>query len=491
MSESLLPGITTITPRARYYSFYAWSLWDIQRGRDEVDQATGLYQRDRDYALACSLHEKIKRDHDTITGGGPARKQLSKFEGENKISTNFRHLQARRGGYDAYSSPISSLKILNAQYDPPKLTKIGKRLAESFEERVEETDYPKYVGKDKIPTEVLKQYAKRCCLCNLPSSAKERDILIRLLLDKSSPLRRGSLLGLLTLIREIDIDPRKLPTAFLDATYFQCCNSENGYVSINFPKNLEKVTSYWRVYRVDEYIGFAFRALFSAILRELDDKVLTPISEVKSRLSQSEIMDRFFSYDLELSRANFAALLKSLEKRKINLYGSADKEKPPIEKQIFRNLVDENPGSLSEVFADVLLMLAVVCHKNGDRWNADEWLWYRSTRHIKSGEEPNVYSIFRRLPPAEKDFTSFHEFLIKYILDRHEWRRINLTSGREMWVEIHDGRCKRIREYEPKMPSLRLNNASQILEDLGLYRGEGNVATLTDIGRKVLEGDVP
>ncbi len=68
MLEDLLPGINNGTQRARYYSFWAWVLYEFIRDEDAVHNQRGFYEwlRPREDML---IFAHLLHDHDKGAAG--------------------------------------------------------------------------------------------------------------------------------------------------------------------------------------------------------------------------------------------------------------------------------------------------------------------------------------------------------------------------------------------------------------------------------------
>ena len=88
--SSLLPGITNVTDRARYYAFYPWVLHRYaKRGGDSSSKSewlTWIRRLDYAYALVSCLAERDSRDAGTaVVGINTARRLLREKTGEDII----------------------------------------------------------------------------------------------------------------------------------------------------------------------------------------------------------------------------------------------------------------------------------------------------------------------------------------------------------------------------------------------------------------------
>jgi hypothetical protein len=64
---TLLPGMTNVTDRARYYSFYPWFLWKYEQLKEPLARFEDIFRR------ADCLFTLVAEFHSTLTGGDTDR----------------------------------------------------------------------------------------------------------------------------------------------------------------------------------------------------------------------------------------------------------------------------------------------------------------------------------------------------------------------------------------------------------------------------------
>ncbi len=155
----LLPGITNVTERARYYSLYPWLVWSFERWYTErtTDAFCRVLRRaERLIALVVSYHETLldadEGDHgaapigrvklrapgaDTLDGEVVKLEPFAAFDGESRYFKN------RLGGLGQYYfGPLRDLRVLdyidNDRRRPPAYDRErGNHLAELFDSAVD------------------------------------------------------------------------------------------------------------------------------------------------------------------------------------------------------------------------------------------------------------------------------------------------------------------------------------------------------------------
>jgi hypothetical protein len=73
--SGMLPGMTNVTKRARYYSFYPWGIHryaqDGPTSRTERIGSNGCERSDFSYAAACLVHDqRSEHESGSAVGGG-------------------------------------------------------------------------------------------------------------------------------------------------------------------------------------------------------------------------------------------------------------------------------------------------------------------------------------------------------------------------------------------------------------------------------------
>jgi hypothetical protein len=93
IKEELLKGITSQTQRARYYSFFTWTIYDIQN-RDKAKTyrqfREGITNREKGFIFGCLSHnEESDRNHTHIAG---YNESIGQWEDKKNIILDFQHL---------------------------------------------------------------------------------------------------------------------------------------------------------------------------------------------------------------------------------------------------------------------------------------------------------------------------------------------------------------------------------------------------------------
>lgn len=169
ISADICPVVTTVTPRAFYWPFMVWIYYDFYKYsgiEKRTISAFDQYLKRQDYffVLATLLNEDS--DRKGIAGVTQVQKDITESDGPYPFNQNY--LKARYGGMQYYNGGCHTLEFITDHDDDghvfsfPKLTRLGEKMALSFEDVIKDTSYYKnYRKNDKpVPKEVLKEYGK-------------------------------------------------------------------------------------------------------------------------------------------------------------------------------------------------------------------------------------------------------------------------------------------------------------------------------------------
>ena len=182
----LLPGILELSRRARYFSFHAFLL-DTYRSHqmrpDGNALSTFIKAREWEFGLAVLLcpHSCGSSPVGASSLRGVVALQADSYARGQSVESAF-------GGYGLYyRSPLAELGVVAragtqlgerpTPIDVLRDTDRARRLAETFGDAVADTEYVTtwMLTSDPIPADVLVEYARVACLCQLRERPAERD----------------------------------------------------------------------------------------------------------------------------------------------------------------------------------------------------------------------------------------------------------------------------------------------------------------------------
>jgi len=312
LANELLHCITSITPRARYYSFFPWAFEDyggnergISRDRGRI---MGVLIRERAMVLGAVLHHNGQPCIGGALGGSKPAKDLAANKNKSYELSIWKHLQAPEGQFGAaYKGSLINLGIFKTDsvdvdeeatagtdeldesvqaIEVKELSAIGKRLAASFAASIRRTKYvtEDWSLKSTVPADVLKQFGARAGLCEISGKqASDRATLRSMFfalegfLTKGSHYRRRmSLLLLLECVGRARIAGISLTnSSFSDICYFGEIlpdDEEPKSVSLKLPAVLSDIAERWKIYHIHNYLAVALQSFLVSIVRVIRDR---------------------------------------------------------------------------------------------------------------------------------------------------------------------------------------------------------------------------
>lgn len=300
--SQLLPGITNVTDRARYYSFYPWFIWSFdQRHPDaDFDRFVALYRRaDCLFTLIAERHARVAGDSPEVHGPAMVGRQqltpavgllernqqirLSSFATRDEVTS--RYFANRLGGLGQYyAGTLYQLDILHGKSKPwIGYTKDrGQALAEAFEASVPSDLFWSTLEDDTVTAERLDDLSAFCPCC-LRSDGRERKSLLDILFDPKNSYaeagvqRRKSLALILDLAKSLrEADSWDLEVgAFRAAVYTQTLPGGSPWRP---PAALANTLNGWKYYVRNDILSVAIQAVFSVGLLGLHDAQSAPDS---------------------------------------------------------------------------------------------------------------------------------------------------------------------------------------------------------------------
>ena len=305
----LLPGITNVTDRARYYSFYPWLLMEMdQAGYIYDDKFIMAFRRaDALFTLISLRHQEECDDgqHHAAAAVGTLvlqkalhtlrNKKLIKLSSYSSIEAGEdRYFKNKLGGLGQYYlGVLRALHLMsgNARNGVNTIHDIGGLLAKNFSNSLPTDVFMKAVKDDEVSLQVLDKLSG-FCLCQLHEYLSEKEALVQLFsgvgpyqghdeyTDNESHRRKHSLIYFLEMADaattnglSFDID------TFRGMAYSRA-------VSVNKPLNIDssmdEITKGWASYQRNELLSVALQGLFFACLRsyELSNMSFNSIDEL-------------------------------------------------------------------------------------------------------------------------------------------------------------------------------------------------------------------
>jgi len=299
----LLPGITNVTDRARYYSFYPWLIWSYAARYNDRENFNAFVET---YRKADCLFTMIAERHAQVNGGDAARhgpamvgrdtlNDAVKMMGEGKsirLSTystreesSERYFANRLGGLGQYyAGTLTQLDIL-AAVEKPWLSYTHERggpIAQAFDRSVPGRLFWDAVDADIVSAQTL-DALDGFCPCCLPRRHDERDALLDILFDRRSEFeaegvqRRKSLALLLCLVSDLKEDQL---SSFNEQTFRVAVYTETLPDGAEWcpPASLANTRSAWAYYVRNDMMSVAMQKAFAISLAALATESIPPSS---------------------------------------------------------------------------------------------------------------------------------------------------------------------------------------------------------------------
>ncbi|KCZ83534.1 hypothetical protein HAD_13069 [Hyphomonas adhaerens MHS-3] len=285
----LLPGITNVTDRARYYSFYPWLIWALdQAGHNQFnDEFIERFRRaDCLFSLIATRHaatagENFEDHAAAIVGSNTLSPVASSLEKDGKVTLSDyslrdgakqRYFLNRLGGLGQYYIGVfAELSILDGDSSRGiKYTRqIGEQIAKSVDHSVNRDLFLSVVDADVVTASELEALSS-FCPCQLSKNDKEQSVLVDLFsaqglfADPDALPRRQSLQSILGLTELLDNEGEQISeSAFRACAYTGFLPSG---LTWEVPPNLKSNRINWAIYARNEILSIAVQGLFYAVL---------------------------------------------------------------------------------------------------------------------------------------------------------------------------------------------------------------------------------
>jgi hypothetical protein len=289
----LLPGITNVTDRARYYSFYPWFFWAIeQHYRDSTWRfITDRFRRaDCLFTLVAARHSKIHDEREELHGISmvgrdtliPALGLLDK--GESLKLSNYatqdtddsnRYFKNKLGGLGQYyAGPLRELGILGGdsrngfQYTKER----GQLLADAFDSGIDRERFFSVIEGDMVTGTILDELFE-FCPCRLLFNTNEQSALTDLFFDRQQIFgpegkrRRKTLCLFLHLISELHLSGTPVEHLVFRKSVYSNHLPDNKKWQL--PQSLHRVQESWEIFQRNELLSIALQGIFWSVLEAI------------------------------------------------------------------------------------------------------------------------------------------------------------------------------------------------------------------------------
>ncbi len=290
----LLPGITNVTDRARYYSFYPWLIWALEQagyGKYDDQFVEAFRKADGLFTLIAHRHASVSHDdHDNHAAATVGSANLSEHiaaiaRGEFIQLISYAHRETNKPQYfknklgglgQYYLGVLAELSILDGSSASGirYTSQFGLPLAKSFDAGVPRNLFIKTIKDGRVNAQRLDEL-KAFCPCQLMSSSDEHHRLLDLFFaqntfdDIEAKPRRSTLRLLLDLSEQLA--SKSLP---LNSEHFRGCVYA-GAMPDGTPwaldDELNSIRKLWAIYQRNELLSIGIQGLFYALLDAYQD----------------------------------------------------------------------------------------------------------------------------------------------------------------------------------------------------------------------------
>lgn len=510
----LLPGITNVTDRARYYSFYPWLIWSLDQRFPKADEEAFVewFRRaDCLFTLIAEHHARSKSEASERHGAAMVGRQKlvaavqRLMTGAALTLTDFTdtesslcYFQNRFGGLSQYyAGTLIELGMIDGTKKPwyRYSSEAGKPLAAALEALVPADAFWAVVERGQVTAADL-QALHAFCPCHLHQSENEERVrLVDVFFDRNGSYeedgtqRKRSLALIQRLINSMPREMEFSEFVFRGAVYGQSLPSGEAW---RLPADLEATRKNWAVYVRNDLMAVAVQAIFGLALRKLSPQTASE----RRRFDTVETFARAFSGSAEVERFVAAAGQRTFDDWLLMLQSGLSSPAAWLaddhELSLVKRIVDEwevcDDDTMLRLAMRLLAILIIRDHDGapyeglavGPQVLDDYPINLVSFRHRAR--------LWRALP-----LEAVVEDLVGWCMNTHlriALRKLHRT-GKATFRFRPTERGLRVAEEGIPVPSHttpRFRQAYQILMDVGaVSRDDQGAAALTAEGRKLME----
>lgn len=509
ISDYLLTGIITQTSRARYYSFYPWALWHIERSEaprkyNEFNQAF----RRREAFMALSTLSR--NPGSSVVGKDAVRPRLERFRETGEVETNFKVLPSNSmGGYGQYyGGSLYQLGLTSRNEEGIERCAPGKavEIAEAFHESVQESPFckNKQYEESNFPIKVLEKSARSFSLDALrePVTRRERQLLLDLFFgwenseqSQADTLRRQTLTLILHVVQQYNRAGFKPPVGDTDAYlvrppyYYDVLWPEHKKTfSYELPPALDACHGFWKQFCVHQYLTQGLEHILTAVLESVASEPggmeTESVSEVLSGRDFASKLRSIFGESARpetvLKQLMISAMPSEAECRHAQETLGAGNENS--EERILEFADGTSQGNAA-VGVAILAVLFVKWRNCSDEFG--QYIYTNSGPNLCA--LPMLSSMDEWLKPQLTWQVALGHLIEHFILQQHD--RVMYEKGKleSSWFHWADGKIVKDQDYSPGFRASRHWNCVMILTDLGLLKvdDKGGIS-VTSEGRGAL-----
>lgn len=507
----LLPGITNVTDRARYYSFHPWVIcsFDKRYGDHSLDSFRRVLRRAEClFALIAIRHARRMGDEDEgLHGAGmvgrfellriPEDADQIVLEDYAALEGPKRYFKNKLGGLGQYYfGPMRDLRVLDHSrggeggqpgYDRER----GHNLANAFASGVPGEEFFQALESPVLHWGDLDALAA-FCPCGLRHSAVEQNLLLDLFFARSaifqgdgSQARRASL-GLL-----LDLAGRGVSDGKSDFAALLRGSAYSGALADGSPwrvhPDLQRAQRGWAAYQRNELLSLALQGLFASVLRAIERDQCGKLHSAADAADVATNLLRALGSKLRLPLKQLVADVRA-ELPNLPDWLSATHE---LQVGWALNRPSLRDDQLEDVARKSFALLAALLARGVDDYpyadfDLDPEYFAPGEIHLLS---------FRQLAGGLWSGMTVEEWIrwlaVHWGVSRHlkvALRKLRGERRDTFRIRPLEGELQVVEAPEPTYTAPRVSKAVQILRDLDLLEmREGGTVSLTELGQQELE----
>lgn len=538
LASRLLYCITSITPRARYFSFIPWCIFDYQQNERDKPYALGLrdgiVMREQALTLGCIAHH----EGESCSGGGlVGSRDARKWFANGSQEANFRKMKkfSKNPALGQYLNSVVNLGLFVADAERPdtdqespdedftfddiELSALGLDLAKRLNQKVGGLAAAKLIAsKDRrCSIDELAEFGKHGGLCELShtgSADREllRDIFFALVEVKgeSHRVRRQSLLLTLDLCRQFSAQDWRLDeVGFAGAVYFGEAANDGARLAITVQPQLEDIATRWRMFYFHHYMSVALEGLFSWLVSQVANYGLagSSVDGLVAQLDEPSLcrnLSEILAVDLrgafgELTPsalfAKFGVKEGGLDEQVSKSIDTAIPSHGPCAEDTLEDLIRSNDhlySSTGLALPIILLSETLARYQQWEGTSYGKWLANVANDPYLDLVPPLLTTgLLRRFGDwwntSFRDLTGFA--MSRYVVQQHQAMSYEKTwTGERCLIQVDGSRIVTAGGFDKiGMGNPRLGSSIQILTDLGLIgEDENSVRRLTSEGEALV-----
>lgn len=512
LQDELVPGITSVTNRIRYYTLQAWyyqNLFD--------DKVMDSKDFERVFILACLAHHNGDSSHPGLLYVYNKQRFQGEWDEKDKFQLNF---DISGFGRSYYVAQLEAFRCAwTDKLDRPHYTKLNQRLANTLDLPVDAFE------KREFTKEYLKENLSNLCICNDNQDEievlskiffgffskqdddwdiddeefqrfKEGEIALDFNDDFKSTYptqeeetrqdnlrRRNTLFLFLKVISETE--PTSLRRAIWDAIYYSQNREDESKIEFG---DLEKARKYWEFFQTNLYYVFAVETILDVLQRLIRNNNGIEEGDLLSKTEDLEIQHHL-NHILQQECETIGDALSAIE----NLNGSKQTNlNSTINESGLYSRIRNAAGWQEKAVASLLLLLTL-------KFRYDQ---YSDDFMEAAGVDPeervvrgllDIGSMFEELEAREHDdLDSFLQDLIIWTKRQHVFeasRRLRNSNTRAWIFTEEEGRLFFTRQslisISPR--DNRWGSIESLLTDLNFVEEQNDSTVLTEKGVEWLQ----